>query len=269
MRVGVIRGDLSGPVFIADMEQSSQPHLPFTKGQTRYVGRPDLTRVGTVLAAVQAGLLATSAPTLSVVIGSGNHTLRFGINGASIVASQIAQATYATLATLLVAINAGLVTAGLDVVAVADYAAPTKILFHTVAAVGPGTVLLLDTNGNGSTANASLGFGAGGGTCTVSTAATTITSLLPVGGPLDVRATTIRSQDTAGLRGITDAQVTALADQIAPKFAETVTSRASFTAGNLHGLLSASFTPDSTRVPAIVTGAAVTVTTDDGNTIFT
>jgi hypothetical protein len=233
------------------------------------LSRPDPTRVGVALATVPAGIVATSAPSLPLTIDNTNHTIKIGVNGGSVVTATIANAAYSTLATLLAAINTALTTAGIDAVAVAAYNAPTKILFHTVLAVGPGASITLDTNGNGSTGDAALGFSTSGATGTVSTASTVITNLLPVGGPLDVSSATVRTQDTSGLIGATDAMVTAIADAIAPKFAETSAATNSFHVGNMHGYLSASYSPDPNRVPALATGAAITVVQDDGVTLFT
>lgn len=156
MRVGVIRGDLPGPVFIADLEQTSQP-TPTTAppGQTRYISRPDATRIAAYLTA--QGLAAS--------------------------------------------------------------------------------------------------------------ASTIITTCLPVGGPLDVSSATITG--IAGLGAATAAQVKGIADLIAPQIAETSIARNSFLKGNLKGLLSASYNPDPSRTPALSNGAAITVVTDDGVTLYT
>ena len=44
MYVGVIRGDLPGPLFLADLEQTSQTNFPTEPfGQTQYISRPNLT----------------------------------------------------------------------------------------------------------------------------------------------------------------------------------------------------------------------------------
>lgn len=94
-----------------------------------------------------------------------------------------------------------------------------------------------------------------------------ITATLPVGGPLDVRAATIKG--VAGLGSATDAQVRQIADAIAPHFAETDCAIKSFQVGHIAGFRSASYNPDPRRFPALSNGAAITVVQDDGNTLFT
>lgn len=62
MRVGIIRGDLPGPLFMADLEPTSQTNFPTEPvGQTRYIGRPDVTRIQEYL---DGEGLATDAATL-------------------------------------------------------------------------------------------------------------------------------------------------------------------------------------------------------------
>lgn len=155
MRVGIIRGDLTGPLFMADLEPTSQTNFPTEPaGQTRYVSRPDATVIAAYLAA--EGLVASAT---------------------------------------------GLITA-----------------------------------------------------------------TLPVGGPLDVSSATITG--VAGLGGATAAQVTALADLIAPKFVDSEAAIKSFQVGNLASYRSANFNPDPNRLPAITDGAAIAVVADDGSTPF-
>jgi len=70
MRVGVIRGDLPGPIFIADLEPASQTDSPVEPpGQTRYITRPNATNIAAYLAAQGLNASATALITACVPIG--------------------------------------------------------------------------------------------------------------------------------------------------------------------------------------------------------
>ncbi len=67
MRVAVIRGDLPGPLFIADLEPTSQVNPSLEHGQTRYLSRPSATAIAAYLTAqslvaVAATLILTTVP---------------------------------------------------------------------------------------------------------------------------------------------------------------------------------------------------------------
>jgi hypothetical protein len=163
----------------------------------------------------------------------------------------------------LVAINAALVTASVAAQAVQGTSA-VRLRLVTTTSLGPGASIGNDTIGNGSTGNTIFGL-PNGTQQTVPTAASTITSLLPVGGPLDVSSATIASTVSTG---ISVAQTTALANAIAPQFVETAVAINSYQVGTLAGYLRSSFTPDANRLPLITPGAAITVVQDDGTTLF-
>lgn len=93
-----------------------------------------------------------------------------------------------------------------------------------------------------------------------------ITATVPVGGPVDISSATITG--VAGLGGATAPQVAALQNLLATKFVETDVVKKSFLYGNLAGFRSASFNPDSRRVPALSNGAAIACVADDGSTAF-
>lgn len=265
MRVGVIRGDLPGPVFLGDLEPTSQLDFSIEQvGQTRYISYPNLTALGVVLSTIPATIASTSAITFPLTVNGSNNTLRVrpAASGSFVVAT-IASATYANLTALLVAVNAAL--AGSGVMAQASTTA-NEMGLATTASFGPGSAITIDTTGNGSNANASLGFSTSGATFTMPAASSILNALLPVGGPLDVSQATILTNVGAGL---TAAQVNKVADAIAPQFVESNVALQSFKAGNLHGLLSSSYNPDPNRHPALVSGAAITVVQDDGHTVFT
>ena len=267
MRVGVIRVDMPGPIALMDLETVSQFNPPTEPlGQERRFGRPDATLVGTAVAVIPAGLQGTvdlpaGAP---ITINNGNHTLRArkaALDAFTVVT--VANAVYATAATLTAAVNTAITAAGLAATARLDDTGHFLILQSNT--LGVGSYIEIDTVGNGSTFNAVAGFGAGGGNFTVPTVAATITALLPVGGPLDVSSATL---DTTLGQGATDAQLTAVADTIAPHFVNTDVAIKSFQVGMLKGYRSASYNPDPFRIPALPNGAAVTVVQDDGTSLF-
>ena len=262
MRVGVIRGDIPGPIFLADLESTSQANFPTEpEGQTRYLSRPTAVTVGAMMSAsIPASLVSTGAITFPLVINALNHTLRIRETGAYAVLT-IANNTYANITTLVAAVNAAIGTLPIKAIAFSS----TKIAFQTTADKGAGTTLQIDSVGNGSTFNTPAVLGVGGQSKTVPTAAAFITTTLPVGGPLNVSAATIRTSLGGGL---TDAQVKAAADAIAPLFVETDVAIKSFLVGDIAKARSASYNPDPNRLPAIVSGPAVTVVEDDGSTLF-
>lgn len=70
MRVGVIRGDLPGPLFIADLEPTSQSNFPVEPpGQTRYLSRPSATKIQAYLDAQGLVSVATTLITATVPVG--------------------------------------------------------------------------------------------------------------------------------------------------------------------------------------------------------
>lgn len=69
MRVAVIRADLPGPIFLADLEPRSQSNLSLGHGQTRYISRPDTTRIATYLTA--QGLVASASALVTATVPVG------------------------------------------------------------------------------------------------------------------------------------------------------------------------------------------------------
>lgn len=262
MRVGVIRGDLPGPVFVADLEPTSQVNVPTeAPGQTRYISRPTAATVGPFVTSLSASLASTGNITFPVTINAGNQTLkvRQAVTDAYTVVL-VPTGTYANINTLVAAANTALLGSAFK----AQAFTATKMALLTVA-TGEGQRIQYDTTAAGSTFNTPAGLAAGGANFTVPSAGTFIAATLPVGGPLNVSVTTLRA--TLG-GGLTDVQVAAAADLIAPKFVESNTALESFLVGELSGLRSASFNPDPTRWPALANGAAISVVQDDGVTPF-
>jgi len=267
MRVGILRGDMPGPVFLADLEPVSQYNPPTEpRGQERYVGRPVIAAVqAAMLANVGAGFASTGNMAFNVTIAAPNQTLRAKTSsGAAFSVILMPTGVYTTMAAFLTAMNAKLVLYGLGM-KVSPLNALRVVLYSLT--FGEGSYIAIDTVGNGSTFNGATAanFGAGGGTFTVPLATAFITATLPVAGPLDVRATTIRTQLGPALDAV---QVEAMASTIAPKFVETDVAVKCYQVGYLADLRSANFTPDPSRMPPLALSAAVTVVQDDGFTAF-
>ncbi len=70
MRVAVIRADLPGPVFLGDLESSSQFRDGVdAKGQTRYLSRPSTTSIASYLASQSLSASASALVTATVPVG--------------------------------------------------------------------------------------------------------------------------------------------------------------------------------------------------------
>lgn len=268
MRVGVIRGDMPGPVFVNDLEDVSQWCPPIEpRGQDRYLSRPDLTLVGAALAAnipaSRKGTLDISAG-VTVVLGA-SDVLQIRVNPAVGYTSCTVVAGVYTAAAFIVAVNAaisasamqGLVTASLD-------STSTYFVLRTTAK-GTGSYLGVNVLAT-STLNTLVGFANPAFAFTVPTAAAVITATLPVLGVLDVRDV-VTLQPLLGY-GTTLAERTAVADTIAPKFIETEVLIKSFQVGNLWELRNPNFTPDPNKFPPFALGPAIVCTLDDGFTPY-
>jgi len=266
MRVAVIRGDLPGPVFLSDMEAVSQFNPPTEPvGQQKYVSRPTSASFGAVMAAnAPASVGSTANIVFPLLINAGNQTLK--IKGAAadpFTSVLIPAATYANMTGLLAAINSVLPSA---FTAVPLASSPALRLALQTTGKGAGLRIQYDSTGGGSTANTPLALAAGGALFLVPAASAVITATVPVGGPVDVSPATIATQLGSGL---TAAQSLALTNALAPLFVETDVAIKCFQVGELQDLRNAAFNPDPNRIPAIVSGAAVSVVQDDGTTPFT
>jgi len=268
MRVAVIRGDLPGPLFLADLEDVSQYNPPTEpRGQERYLTRPTSASFGAAMALyAPASLGSTADITFPVVVTGLNQTLKLRQSASDAYTSYlIPTGSYANMTLLLAAINSILSGTG-AFVAVALGTAPTlRIAIQTVVK-GAASRIQYDTTAGGSTANTPLSLAAGGANFTVPAASAVITATVPVGGPVDVRPVTIRTQLGTGL---TQAQWEALQNALAPRLIDTDTAVKSFQVGYLSDLRNAAYNPDPNRLPAITPGAAISVVADDGQTLFT
>jgi len=263
MRVGVIRGDIPSPIFLADLESTSQANFPTEpEGQTRYLSRPTAITVGAMMAASIPASLQSAPLVFPLAINLGvNDALKLRDSAAGAYTTfTIPAAVYANMTALVAALNALFVTANFTAIA----GSPVRLWLQTKTK-GTGTYLQVDSVAGGSTANTPLGLAVGGASKTVPTPAAFILATLPVGGPLNVSSANVKLQLGDGL---TPAQVDAAADAIAPQFIETDVAVKSFLVGDIAKARSASFNPDPNRIPAIVSGPAVTVVEDDGSTLF-
>lgn len=263
MRVGIIRGDISGPIFLADLEQTSQTNFATEPaGQTRYLSRPTAITVGAMLAAsIPANLVGTANIVFPLVINNGNHTLKIRAAGTDPYTSVVVpNATYANITDLVAVLNIAMVQTAFRAVA---FAGP-KLALQTTAK-GAGVRIQIDSLAGGSTFSTPANLALVGATFTVLPSASYIAAVLPIGGPLDVSAATIRGSLGGGLL---DNQVAAAADAIAPQFVETDVALKSFLVGDLRELLSPNYNPDTHRMPPLADGPAIVVVQDDGVTSF-
>jgi len=280
MRVGIIRGDLPGPVFLADLEPVSRYNPAIEpRGQERYIGRPTTTEVEAALSDSATGAGATLAGgdisgsfPLTITLATDDDLKLTLVAGGAFVTATIAAAVYATLTDLITAVNAALDAAGIAATARENIAG--NGLSVESDAYGVDSYIENDNIAGGSTSNTALGL-ADGAVRDMPAAADFITDCLPVGGPLDVSAATVNAvgagTNANALLLIPAARgtVTAIADALAPQLIETSAAIDSFLVGNLADLLSASYNPDPRRQPPLVSGPAIEVVEDDGTTTFT
>lgn len=69
MRIGVIRGDLPGSLFLSDLEPTSQENPSQGKGQTRYLARPSLTALNAYFASQGLTVNAANLVLATVPVG--------------------------------------------------------------------------------------------------------------------------------------------------------------------------------------------------------
>lgn len=265
MRVGVIRGDMPGPVSIMDLETISQYDPPTEpRGQERRFGRPDPTNVGNALAVIPAGIIGTVDVSTGATIAAGTHTLMARISPAptAFTTVTVANGVYASGAALVAAINTAIVTAGLNARVRLDDTGTYLVLQSGV--LGVDSYIEVDVVAN-STINTPVGFNVLGDDFTIPDVATVITALNPVLGALNVSVAHLKTHLGAGP---TDAQLTRVADTIAPHFVDTDVTIKSFQVGMLHGFLGATYNPDPNRNPPLANGPAISVVQDDGVTPF-
>lgn len=283
MRIAVIRDDLPGPLRLTDLEPVSQ-YNPSTepRGQERYLSRVTEAAIEAVLAdstvgagaAIESSDLTGTYPITLVLATSDVLRLRTSATG-SFVNVTIAAGALADLAAVVSAVNTALAATSLDIVAQVGPSSGDRLQLESTIR-GVDSYIELDTVGNGSTANTLLGLT--DGARTVPAASDFITALAPPGGPLDVSVATINtvgagtSANALGLIPTARGTSEALANAIAPQFADTDVAVDSFLVGVLSEYLSASYNPDPRRAinlfTALPNGAAIAVVEDDGSTNF-
>lgn len=275
MYVGIIRGDLPGPIFLGDLEVISQ-YNPMIEpsGQTYYVSRPTVAEVQSVLADAVHGAGATLqgsniAGTLPITINAGNQTL--AISASSTVAYTtvlVPTGTYATIAALVAAINTVLPS---DFVARAGVGTGSLAIEATLR--GTGSWLQVAAVAT-STFNTPAGFPATATIRTMPTATDYIVVCNPIGGALNVSDANINgvgastSANALGLIPVSRGTTTAMASAIATHLVETPTTVMSAAVGNLSEYLNAKFNPDTRLVPPLPDGAAIVLVEDDGVTPY-
>lgn len=276
MRIGVIRGDLPGPIHLRDLETVSQFNPPTEpRGQEVYIGRPSTTEIEAVLSNATYGAGAVIegsdiAGNFPITITGSNDDLKVRTTAAGAFTTVlIAQAAYANITTYLAAINAAL--SGTGITARQGTGSGTRVAIESNTK-GVNSVIGIDSTGNGSVANTPLGFGASAIQRTMPAASAFITASNPVNGTLNVSAATINgvgaSTNSNALTLIPTARgtTTKVADAIAPQISETSVAIDSFLVGMVSEYRSALYNPDLRR--GLPNAAAISVVQDDGSTAF-
>ena len=274
MRVGVVRGDMPGPVFVADLESVSQNNPPTEpRGQARYLSRPTVAAVEAALADSTTGagaVLEGGTITFNLTITlSSNDDLKLKTSAsAAFTTYTIAAATYTTLADLVIAVNAAIAGSGITC---RENIAGDGIALESDTK-GVTSYIASDTVANGSTANTDLAL-TNGEIRDMPAATAFITDMLPVGGPLDVSSTTAEAvggttnANALSLIPASRGTTTALADAMAPYLAQTPVVEDSLRSGMLSGLLNASYNPGPDQ--GLPDGPAIEVVEDDGSSTLT
>ncbi len=275
MYVGVIRGDMPGPIWLGDLETVSQTNFPTEPvGQAVYLGRPSATALTDYLGGldanydnvpyqgsggVPAGIIGTAAVTFPLTLTGSNNTLSIQfVSAGPFTAFTIPAATYPNMVSLLAAVNT--VLAGSGAVAATDTATSTFFIL-TSTAVGVGAYIGVNSTGT-STFNTPSNLGSSAN-FTMPTAAAIITGILPVSGPLNATPANVLTYLGAA------PQAAGALSLIAPQFVETTEAIQSFQVGVLAGFLSQTYNPNPRLLPPLAYGPAITVVQNDGTSAFT
>jgi len=276
MRIAVIRTDLPSALRLVDLEPVSQYNPPTEPvGQERYLARVTTTQIESQLAdsttgagAISEGSDISGSFPLTITLATDDVLRLKTSSAASFTDVTIAAATYANLTDLLAAINAAIVTAGLSIQALSGTGSGDTVALESTL-FGVDSYIEIDTVGNGSTANTGLGLSAGARTMPAASAF--VTAAIPAGGPVDVSTATLEAvgagtnSNALSLVPVSRGATTALADLLAPQFADTDVAIDSVLVGMVSEYASANYTPDPKLV---ATGAAVAVVENDGSTAF-
>jgi hypothetical protein len=257
----VIRSDIKNPLFISDVESTSQnnPTTESPKGQTRYVSRPNRTNIQKYLDAQGLNqLLKSTGWTATGWTGTYNSFTHNTGNTTALTNTLAAVALQVyTLTITITGSTAGTVTATFGGGTTGAISGTTSVTF---AASTTATLAVTPTTDFNGTISVSVA---------VEVAATLITATVPsyAGGTpvptIDISATAIKA--IIGLAGASNAQVVALQNMLGYHFVETDSVKKSFLAGSIHGYLSSSFCPDSRgdlNHPPASAGQAIQVVQD-------
>ena len=261
MYLVVIRSDLKNPLFISDVESTSQnnPTTESPKGQTRYVSRPNRANIQKYLDAQGLNQLLTSSGWTSTGwTGTYNSFTHNTGNTTALVNTLAAVALQSyTLTVTITGRTAGTVTATFGGGTTGAVSNTTSVTF---AASTTATLAITPTTDFDGTVSV---------TVAVEIAAALITATVPsyAGGggvpAVDLSDTAIKS--IIGLSGASAAQVVAIRNMLGYHFVETDSVKKSFLAGSIHGYLSSSFCPDSRgtfNTPPATPGQAIKVVQD-------
>jgi hypothetical protein len=304
MRVAVIRGDVPSPIFLSDLEPTSQfnpPTEPF--GQTRYIEYASAPALTNLLAGVYSadaqgkfvGDVGDAVNDQFIVSNSGLLPIPKGANGYKGVPAGVessAAITFPVTVSGLTLKFKNTVAAGLTTVTLTGgpYATMAALLvqvntqlaltgFATATTDPTGTLLVIQSTvpGVGSyidvdatgTANTNLNLAAPqpAATFTMPSAATIIAALNPVATPPATGSLNVSTASLVTNVGASPNNVY-VANFIAPQFQETETAVQSYQVGVLAGYLKLSWNPDSRLLPAITSGPAIQVVENDGTTPF-
>jgi hypothetical protein len=275
MYVGVIRGDMPGPIFLGDLETVSQTNFPTEPvGQTVYLSRPNATALTNYLGGldanydntpyqgsggVAAGIIGTAAVTFPVTLTGSNNVINLQSSSAgSFVSYTIATGVYPTMLTLLAAVNTAI--AGSGAVAATDTATGTLFILESTT---PGVGSYIGVNASVTSTFNTPSHLPPSAPFTMPAATAIITGLLPVGGPLNVSAANVKTY-----LGSARAAAGAVSF-IAPQLVETTEAIQSFQIGMMSKFLESTYNPDPTLLPPLAYGPAITVVTNNGSTLFT
>jgi hypothetical protein len=303
MRVAVIRGDVPSPIFLADLEPTSQfnpPTEPF--GQTQYIEYPsataltylmkgvyvsyteDYTIVGDIGDDVNDQFTASVPNTLPIPAGSQGYggvpaavisssaitfpvTIGGGTNTLAVANSSPPSYTSVVIASGVYATMTALLTA-INAVLV-----PTGLANAVSDSTGLKVVIQSSVPGPGSfielggATDTTTLFLASGQTFTMPSAATIIAALNPVVAPPATGSLNVSAAALLTNVGPTP-NSSYVANFIAPQFLETTVAVQSYQAGNLHGYLLPTWNPNPRLLPAITSGPAIQVVENDGTTPF-
>lgn len=280
MYVGVIRGDMPGPIWVGDLETVSQTNFTTEPvGQTTYLSRPSVQALTDYLGGldanydntpyqgsggVPAGIEGSSAVTFPLTLTGSNNTISVSITVVDAYHSYVIPAgVYPNMTSLLAAANTAL--AGSGVSATTDSATGTVFILVTTA-LGVGAYIKVNVVGT-STFNTPAHF-ADHQTFTMPTAATIIAALNPAIIPPATGSINVSAANVLATLGAAPQAAGAVA-LIAPQFVETTEAIQSFQIGMMAGFLTPDYNPDPRLLPAITNGPAIQVVQNDGMTAFT